>query len=131
AHHEDDADQPTVVAHLYDGVLKPPYALPANKTRSAWQTATTPGGGTSNELRFEDSAGAEELFLNASHDMNVVISHDKGEKVGVDYTHDVGADHTVTVGTEKEHGVVTTQDQTVGGSETITVTGARETVVTG
>lgn len=38
---------------IYDGAHPPPYPLPANKTRTSWQTATSPGGGSSNEIRFE------------------------------------------------------------------------------
>src|SRR6185436_264741 len=78
-HHEGDIDRPAVVTHLYDGEHPVPYALPANKTRTAFQTATSPGGGSTNEMRFEDKAGSEEIFLNASKDMNVVVGDCMGE----------------------------------------------------
>ena len=64
-HHEGDIDAPVVLTHLYDGQFPVPYALPANKTRTAFQTATTPGGGSANEIRFEDKKGSEEMFVNA------------------------------------------------------------------
>ena len=45
--------------------------LPANKTRVVFKTATTPGGGSFNEIYFEDRKGAEEMFINASRDMKI------------------------------------------------------------
>ncbi len=41
-----------------------PYPLPANKTRTVFKTQTHKGKG-SNELRFEDEAGKEEVFIHA------------------------------------------------------------------
>lgn len=130
-HHDGDIDQPMVLSHLYDGRFPVPYALPANKTRTAWQTATTPGGGSSNEIRFEDKAGSEEIFINASKDMNVVIGDNKGEKVGVDHTHDIGANLTHKVGSAYKLAVTSNRDMTIGASETLTVSGGREVSIGG
>ncbi|MCA9620211.1 MAG: type VI secretion system tip protein VgrG [Myxococcales bacterium] len=130
-HHEDDVDLPHVSGHLYDGEHPPPYALPDNKTRTAWQTATSPGDGTSNEVRFEDAAGSEEVFINATKDMNVVVGDNKSEQVGVDHTHDIGANQSVSVGSNLTTQIVSTQSVSIGGSESITVTGDRGVTVTG
>lgn len=124
-HEEGDVDAPVVVSHLYDGQHRVPYALPANKTRTAWQTATTPGGGSVNEVRFEDKAGSEEMFVNASKDMNVVVGNDKTETVGVDHTHKIGSNLDVTIGSNLQEGIGATQSVTIGGSESLTVSGNR------
>ncbi|MGH7295684.1 MAG: type VI secretion system Vgr family protein, partial [Polyangiaceae bacterium] len=50
---EGDPDRPIVTGRLYNGAFMPPYALPEGKTRTSIQTASTPGGGGSNEIRFE------------------------------------------------------------------------------
>jgi type VI secretion system secreted protein VgrG len=130
-HHEGDADQPVVQSHLYNGQLTVPYALPANKTRTVWQTATTPGGGSSNEIRFEDKAGAEEIFINASKDMNVVTGDNKQEKVAVDSTHTIGSNHDVSISANSVISIGAKQDVSIGGSETLSVSGKRTVVVGG
>jgi type VI secretion system secreted protein VgrG len=130
-HHEGDIDRPVVVSHLYDGQHPVPYSLPANKTRTAWQTATTPGGGSSNEIRFEDKAGSEEMFINASKDMNVVVGDNKSEKVGVDLTRKVGANLDVNVGSNFKVTVLGSQSMTIGASETLSVSSARSITVGG
>lgn len=130
-HHEDDVDAPVVTSHLYDGKWPVPYPLPANKTRTAWQTATTPGGGSANEIRFEDAAGSEELFINASYDMNVVVANDMQEKTGVDYTHDVGANLSITVGGQNDLDIGSNQAVTVGASERLTISSTHGITVGG
>ncbi|WP_437765655.1 type VI secretion system tip protein TssI/VgrG [Sorangium sp. So ce764] len=132
AHHaEGDIDSPYVSAHLYDGRFPVPYGLPGNKTRTAWQTATTPGGGSSNEIRFEDKKGSEEIFINASKDMNVVVGDNRMEKVGVDLEETIGANLDVKVGSNRKVGVKSNQDVTIGAAESLTVSGGRSVVVGG
>lgn len=130
-HHEGDIDDPFVLTHLYDGQHPVPYALPANKTRTAWQTATTPGGGSTNEIRFEDRKGSEEIFINASKDMNVVIGDNKQEKVGVNHTHDVGSNLETQVGGKLKASVTSSQSVTIGASETLDVSADRVVTVGG
>ncbi|XXX80855.1 type VI secretion system tip protein TssI/VgrG [Sorangium sp. So ce134] len=130
-HHEGDIDDPFVLTHLYDGQHPAPYRLPADKTRTAWQTATTPGGGSTNEIRFDDKKGAEEVFINASKDMNVVIGDTKQDKVGVDHAHRVGANLETTVGGKLATGVVSSQSVSIGASETLGVASDRQISVGG
>ena len=130
-HHEGDIDAPHITSHLYDGQFRVPYALPDNKTRTAWQTATSPGDGSSNEIRFEDAAGSEELFMNAAKDMNVVVGDNKVENVGVDYCQDIGANLTVSVGGNHVRNVTSNQSVSIGASESLSVTGNRAISVDG
>src|SRR3546814_18074218 len=55
----------------------PPYALPGEATKSTLKSNTSKGGGGFNEVRFEDKAGSEELFLHAQKDMKVVVLNDQ------------------------------------------------------
>jgi len=79
---EGDPDQPLVTGCVYNGVNKPPYALPANATRSTLKTLSSKGGGGTNELRFEDKKGSEEVFIQAEKDLNVNVKASKHEGIG-------------------------------------------------
>jgi type VI secretion system secreted protein VgrG len=97
-HELGDLDRPLVVGHLYNGEVPPPYELPGGATRSTLQTATTAGGGGANELRFEDAAGSEEIFLNASRDYKVSIENESDCSVGNDEQCEVGGNRALKVG---------------------------------
>ena len=118
-----DRDRPLVVGHLYNGESPVPYALPEGATRSSIQTATTGGGAGANELRFEDSAGGEEIFLNASHDYTVSVEHDSSLHVGVDETAEVGGNRTVSVGANESLQVGGTRTVEVGANQSLNVGG--------
>lgn len=126
-----DVDAPMVVGHLYDSNAKVPYALPANKTRTAWQTATTPANGSANEIRYEDKAGAEEVFLNASYDMAYEIGKDSNVTVGVDHATEIGVNQTWSVGSNQSLKIGGAQEVSVGAMETLTVSGSRSCLVNG
>ncbi|MFL5409657.1 MAG: type VI secretion system Vgr family protein [Myxococcales bacterium] len=142
-----DLDRPFVAGHLYNGESKPPYDLPAGKTRSSFQSATTSGGSGANELRFEDSAGGEEIFFNASKDLSITAHDAASEAVGNDRKVSVGASRKLVVG--QDHFANVKGDRTldvaanldlqveaklsdgIGGSEKISVGGMRKVEVGG
>src|SRR5690606_27366984 len=64
-----DVDRPIVTGCLYNDANQPPY-LPGEKTKSTIKSQSSPGGDGFNELRFEDAAGSEEIFLHAQKDLN-------------------------------------------------------------
>ncbi|MBT2744824.1 MULTISPECIES: type VI secretion system tip protein TssI/VgrG [unclassified Lysobacter] len=78
---EGDPDQPIVVGCLYNGENMPPYALPAEATKSTFKTYSSKGGEGFNEVRFEDKKGEEQLFLHAQKDMDVRVGKDRREWV--------------------------------------------------
>ncbi|MDG3714587.1 type VI secretion system tip protein VgrG, partial [Pseudomonas aeruginosa] len=59
-----DPDQPVIVGRTYMATQPPPYELPKHKTRMTIKSQTHKGQG-SNELRFEDEAGQEEVYIHA------------------------------------------------------------------
>src|SRR6185436_6927759 len=94
---EGDPDRPIITGHVYNGEAVPPYPLPGNKTVTSIQTPTSPGGGSVNEIRFEDADGSMEFFMNASKDMNVVVANNETWLVEVDDTTHVKGTQKLTV----------------------------------
>ncbi|CAG9298330.1 type VI secretion system Vgr family protein [Celerinatantimonas diazotrophica] len=80
---EGDPDQPIITGRTYHATNPPPYPLPANKTRTVLRTETHQGQGY-NELRFEDQAEKEEIFIHAQKDFNSHIEHDRKAEIGED-----------------------------------------------
>ncbi len=79
---EGDPDQPLVTGCLYHAEHPVPYELPANKTKSVFKTLSSPGGEGYNELRIEDRAGAEQIYLHVQRDWDQNIEHDQKIRVG-------------------------------------------------
>lgn len=118
-----DLDRPAIGGHLYNVDKPPPYALPANKTRSSIQTATTAGGPGANELRFEDSAGAEEIFLNASKDLIASVDNETSWSVGANETVNIGSNNTLSVTADHTAKVVGSRTLSVGANQSVDVGG--------
>jgi type VI secretion system secreted protein VgrG len=125
SHHDGDADYPFIDAHLYEGEHPVPYALPANKTRTAWQTATSPGDGTTNEMRFEDKAGSEEMFINSSKDTKIVVGDNKAVAIHNNHAYTIGANEDVKIGSNYALQVDADQTVSIGATETLTCSAKR------
>jgi type VI secretion system secreted protein VgrG len=118
---EADPDLPLIVGRLYNAEKPPPYSLPGGKARSSIQTATTPGGGSTNEIRTDDSAGSEEMFFNASKDMSVTAKNNATESVGANATLQVGGNQDVNITNSSELTIGASQDVSVGGNQKASV----------
>ncbi|MFP1879634.1 type VI secretion system tip protein TssI/VgrG [Lonsdalea quercina] len=125
---EGDPDQPIVTGRTYHATNPAPYELPAHKTRMSIKSATHKGVGF-NELRFEDQAGQEELFLHAQKDMNTVVLNNRSTSVNVDHSENVGRDQTQVVQRNQTVSVQGDQVTEIQGQQTIAVTKNRSTVV--
>jgi type VI secretion system secreted protein VgrG len=130
-HEEGSPDAPMAVSRFFDAEHPPPYSLPDDKTRTTFKTATVPGGGSFNEIRYEDRAGAQEMFIHASRDMDVLAQNDKSEAVAARSATTVGRDRSVTVSGQAMESVSGQRDLTVSGDVTEVITGSAETRVTG
>jgi type VI secretion system secreted protein VgrG len=121
-----DPDRPLVVGCAYNGENPTPYGLPGDKTRSTIKTLSSPGGNGFNELRFEDAAGKEEVFVHAQKDMNRIVLHDRTSNVGHDEaivvgndrTHRVGVDESITVGANRKEAIGANETRQVGSNFT-------------
>ncbi|MEZ4340320.1 MAG: type VI secretion system tip protein TssI/VgrG [Sandaracinaceae bacterium] len=133
-----DVDQPLVTGCVYDGDRATPYELPAKKMVSTFKTNSYPGGDGYNELRFDDTKGAEEIWIHGEKDWNTVIEHDltrevrhdEHQKVTRHRTRRVGVNEQVTVGSNRTKRVGANETLTVGASRTRMV-GADESVTIG
>ncbi|MBN3138373.1 type VI secretion system tip protein VgrG [Pectobacterium brasiliense] len=72
---EGDPDQPIVTGRTFHATNPSPYPLPANKTRTVLRTKTHQGEGF-NELRFEDQAGQEEIYIHGQKDLKALVEND-------------------------------------------------------
>ncbi|MBK6517079.1 MAG: type VI secretion system tip protein VgrG [Polyangiaceae bacterium] len=116
-HDEGDVDLPLCMGRLYNTEKPPPYALPGGAARSSIQTATTPGGGSTNELRTDDTKGKEEMFFNASKDMTVMVNHNETETVGNNATLKVGGNQTIDITNSVTTSIGSNQTLDVGGNQ--------------
>ncbi len=126
-----DPDRPIVTGSVYNGRNPPPVDLPGYKTRSTLRSSSSPGGDGSNELRLEDAAGSEEIYLHAQKDLNIVVENDKTQQVGGNETLTVKGGRSRSVGGNQSLDVKGNDDSSVGGNQTLDVTGNRSTSVLG
>ncbi|MEZ4447379.1 MAG: type VI secretion system tip protein TssI/VgrG [Polyangiaceae bacterium] len=126
-----DPDRPIALGRLYNAQYTPPNKLPDNKTQSALQSMSTPGGGGHNEIRAEDSGGGEHVHVHAQKDMNVVIANNKTEKVTTSAALGVGSNHSRTVGANSTLDVGANEQLQVGGSQTVSIGASRTQTVSG
>jgi type VI secretion system secreted protein VgrG len=96
-----DPDAPIVVGSVHNVVEPVPFKLPENKTVSTWKTASSPGGAGFNELRFDDAAGREHLYLQAQKDMDHLVKNDFKEAVGHNRSRSAQNDDVVAVGHDR------------------------------
>ena len=113
-----DPDRPLVTGCVYNGTNAPPYALPDAQTRTTLKSSSSPGGNGFNELRFEDKAGEEEVWLQAQKDLTIAVGNARAVTVAE-------ADDTLEVSKGNRSVTVAT------GNETLTVAGTRAVKVTG
>jgi type VI secretion system secreted protein VgrG len=118
---EGDVDRPFVMARMYNVATPPPYKLPDHKGKSSIQTATTPGGGSSNEIRMSDDKGSEEMFMNASKDMSVDVGNNTTEFIAANLTRSVGSNHSLSITNSFSANVGSTQTVNVGGNQDVHV----------
>ena len=119
---EGDPDRPIITGRVYHGTNTPPYSLPDEKTKSTIKSDSSLGGGGSNEIRFEDKKGEEEVFLHGQKDWTIAIENDKNQTVGHDETLSVGNDKTIEIGANHTENIGANMSIRVGKSKTETVT---------
>ena len=124
-----DPDQPLITRCIHNGDNPPPVSLPASKTQSTIRTRSSPGGGGYNELRFEDAAGNEEIFVHAQRDLREEIGHDHATHVGADQRNTVDANQSERVRANQTLHVDGNRTKTIGGDEKVSVDGERTSSV--
>ncbi|MEN6465202.1 MAG: type VI secretion system tip protein VgrG, partial [Syntrophaceae bacterium] len=100
-------------------------------------TKSTPNSTGYNELRFEDKAGREEVYLQGEKDWNILIKNDKGQEIGHDETLHVANDRTKnvdgdqkeTIGRNKKEEVILDSTETVGVAKFLSTGGLYQVTV--
>lgn len=118
---EGDPDRPVIIGRVYNGDNPVPYPLPAKQAVSTIKTRSTPGGNGFNELRFTDTASAEEIFLHAQKDYNGVVLNDQTLRVDHNRSKSIGVDQSETVGNNKQIQVGSNHSEAVGKNMSISV----------
>ena len=108
-----DTDRPVVLSSLYNRTHPVPFSLPGDKTKSGLRTASTPGGGGSNELCFDDAAGAEQIYVHAQRDHDEVVERN--------HSRAVRGDEVVSVTGSRETTVAQDFVRTIHGHEIVTI----------
>ncbi len=132
-----DPSNPIIVGSLYNDSQVPPYALPESKTISTIRSSSSKGGAGSNELRFEDKSGAEEIYIHGQKDLTLVVDHDKKQSVGSNETISIGNNRTTTisnnlnesVGGQKSISVGSNSSETVAVNKQVSVGGAKSETI--
>jgi type VI secretion system secreted protein VgrG len=105
-----DPDQPIITGRTYHATNTPPYALPEHKTRTTLKTQTHKGEG-SNELRFEDEADKEQIYVHAQKNLDLLTENNRTEVIrndshrtleNNDFSHIKGNHHNTVDGEKRE-----------------------------
>lgn len=136
---EGDPDQPVVVGRLSNALNPVPLKLPEERTQSLWRSASSPGGGGFNELRFEDRKGAELVSLRAERQLRTEVGRDEALVVRGSRAKSVGGNESARtegravayVGKDAHVTVEGELRERVGGERSLTVNGDRHERVGG
>ena len=136
---EGDPDLPIVTGRVYNADCMPPYALPAEKTKTTLKSASSKGATGFNELRFEDKAGSEQLFMHAEKNMDIRVKNDRMETILNDsHLHvannqfeKVDANYHMEIGVSSFEKIATDDNLDIGGKQAIHVKGSRSLGVDG
>lgn len=120
---EGDPDRPIIVGRVFNNDQMPPYKLPDEKTKSCIKTHSSKGGGGTNEIRFEDKKGQEQLLLHAEKDLHIRSKHDTVHTVGNDMHHKIGANLKQAVDASRSVAVAADDALEVGGKRCVKVKG--------
>jgi type VI secretion system secreted protein VgrG len=124
---EGDPDRPIITGRVYNAEQMPPYALPANQTRSTFMSRSSKGGASANynEIRFEDKMGSEQIFINAEMDMDQRVENQSREFIGNDRSLIVKANQRELVEADKHGHVKGAQFEKIDGDMSLQV-GAKQ-----
>lgn len=133
---EGNPDQPIVTGCVYNGTNTVPYTLTDDQTKSTIKSNSSTGGNGYNEIRFEDKADSEEIYVQAQKDMTVMVKNSRTTTIDA-------ADDTLTLNTGNRSTTISKGNDTLTitegnrtyavskGNETYSVKGTRDVTVEG
>lgn len=102
---EGDPDRPLVTGRVYNGDNQTPYDMPSKKMYTGFKTRSYPNGGNDefNELRFDDTKGSEQVYLQAQKWMDFRVKSRFKEYIGGTYNSFSAGTMFVQSGNEMHH----------------------------
>jgi type VI secretion system secreted protein VgrG len=79
---EGDPDRPIITGRVYNAQAMPAYDPKTNPTMSTIKSNSSEYGGGFNEIRFEDKAGEEQIFIHAQNNHDHRVLNDSLEWIG-------------------------------------------------
>lgn len=126
---EGDPDQPIITGSVYNGLNVPPYPLPDKQTVSTMKSDSSLGGDGSNEIRFEDEKGAEEVYFHSQKNLSIVTENDKDQSTGANETLSVGKNRTKSVKGNERSTISGNRSESVTKNEDISIDGNRSVTI--
>ncbi len=124
---EGDPDRPVVIGRVHNAENMPPFKLPAGANYTGLKSLSIDAGGNSvagkwNELRFDDSDGAEQIYLQAQFNFDKRVLNDDKSWIGNESHNYVKSDTYDKF--DADHHVQTTGDhnEKIGGKLSLDVT---------
>ena len=114
---------------VYNGANRAAVALPGDKTQEHAARPPRARAARLNELRFEDAAGQEQVYLHAEKDLDIVVENDETHRVGGNERLTVEKDRTVAWAGASRCRSTQNDTSTIGGSQSLQVGGNRTTTV--
>jgi type VI secretion system secreted protein VgrG len=127
--YEGDPDRPIITGRVYNGLNKPPFDLPTQKTRTGIRSKTHKGEGY-NEISVDDTDDGEQIRIHGEKNMSTEVGNNLTEHVKVDRNRTVDNDETVKIANNKSLDVGVNKKVSVGADHTETV-GANQAVTVG
>jgi type VI secretion system secreted protein VgrG len=124
-------DRPVAIARLINGTMVPTYAQPGNQNVLTIKTETYPGKQGHNEIKIDDTAGAQRIDVRAQRDALALVKHDQSETIGRDETQQIGTDLTRVVSKTQRLDIGRNDTVRIGATDRWTVTRDREERVGG
>jgi type VI secretion system secreted protein VgrG len=116
-------EEPMIVGRMYTNLLRPPFALPANKTQNGFKSASVPATGGYNELMFEDMAGKELIRTRAEKDMTTRVNNDQSLSVGRHRSARIDGNDREHVQGNQKHSVLKNMMSAIGADQLTSVLG--------
>jgi type VI secretion system secreted protein VgrG len=120
---EGDPDRPLIVGRVYNNDQMPPYPLPDEKTKSCIKTHSSKGGGGTNEIRFEDKKGSEQILVYAQNNLHIRANTTRVENIDKDRHLTVKENKFELVKMNSNREVTLDLTEKVGGKKSLEVVG--------
>jgi type VI secretion system secreted protein VgrG len=118
---EGDPDRPVVIGRVHNAENMPPFKLPAGAAYTGIKTLSIDGGGNSvagkwNELRFDDTDGKEQIYVQAQFDFDRRVLHDEKTWVGNESHNYVAKDTFYKFDADRHVDITGDHNEKIGGA---------------